>query len=196
MKFKILLLVLFLVPIVFAFSDAENIETEINIYYNGSGILFIEDETNDVWEKVFGYNDTFNKTLSIEFERGFECESDKMCKICEEVSKFQKDCTSIYEANTNVSSRLVACEEREKISTNYKTTSDTCISDKTNIENKLFTCESDLEKEKDKHKNNGMWIILAGVGGGSFIYYTKVHKPRPKERITESTARQESNIPI
>ena len=194
MKIKILLLVLLLLPSVLAISEGiEDVETEINVYYNGSGILFIEDETNDVWEKVFGYNDTFNKTLKLEFERDFECESDKMCKICEEVSKFQKDCTSIYEANTEVSSRLVACEEREKISTNYKTTSDTCISDKTNIENKLSTCESDLKDEEKKSESHGLYLVLAGLGGAGLVYFTKVYKPRAKSETAQIQQDKQEN---
>ena len=191
MKFKILvLLMLFLVPGVLAVSDSsEDVETEINIVFNGTNCeLSVWDETGDSWEYELEdceYDEQFNKTLNIEFERDFECDSDKMCKVCEDLDEFQKDCTAIYSANTEVSSKLVACEEREKGLQDYKTKFDTCTLEKSTCITDKANFEKDADDCEDENQNDMVWLIAAFGGGAGLVYFTQVKKPRAKSETSQ-----------
>jgi len=201
MKIKMLILMLLIVPCAFAVSDSsEDIETEINVVFNGTECLLqIWDETGDKWESELEdcqYDEVFNKTLKIEFERDTDCESDKICRVCEDLEEFQKDCEAIYTANSQVSSDLSACKERETSLQDYKTKFETCTSEKTTCINDKNNFEKDADNCEKDNENDTVLLIGAFAAGAALIYFTQVKKPRAKPSTSELQAEEPRKVVI
>lgn len=186
----ILILTLLIIPGVLAVTDStEDVETEIQVTFNGTECLLqVWDETGDSWDYELDdcqYDEELNKTLKLEFERDFKCESDKICNVCEDLDKFQRDCEEIYKANTDISSQLVACQEREKTLTDFKTKSETCESDKNNINNKLTICENERDDLNEKQGNSKFLYLVCAIGGAVVYHITRVYKKVEKADTSE-----------
>lgn len=145
-KRMILLLVLFLMPIAFGYTQEDEIlETEVDIIFERGDCywvnetcswinLTIETEDDNYYFWNISNSTSLIKTIDIDFLRDIECDEEcieadianlttQLLEICAETTS---QCDNVYTANTQCSIDLLGCRNANNETTDYRTQYNTC----------------------------------------------------------------------